>query len=74
LEYGRLAVADEADIAGDYVERLLQHGIAKESKQIPAGVAGICVLCDEDSLRLINGKCARCRDVEAQQLKLRGRL
>jgi len=54
-------MADDVDIVG---ERNLKddaqiHAIRYD---IPKGIAGICMSCEEPSLRLIGNKCAPCRD------------
>ena len=55
-------MADKADIANDYYERWLNEKIKLVRAEIPKGEPGICDYCDEESLRLIDGVCARCRD------------
>jgi len=55
-------MADEADIANDYAERWLKDALAANCPEIPEGSPGECDWCGEDSLRLVNGYCARCRD------------
>lgn len=54
-------MADEADIAQDYAERLIADGLARVPRTIPVGVAGECEHCGNDSPRLIGGACAPCR-------------
>jgi hypothetical protein len=34
----------------------------EEAASIPAGEPGICRECDEESKRLVRGRCAPCRD------------
>lgn len=55
-------MADEADVANDYVEMQLERAIAAARMDIPPGVEGECELCGEWSGRLIGGACAPCRD------------
>lgn len=51
-----------ADIAQDQQDRLLERAIAAARGEIEPGVAGECIECGEESMRLIGGACARCRD------------
>ena len=58
-------MADPADQAGDLIDNTEAANIArirKAAADIPKGYAGECVLCGEDSLRLVKGECAPCRD------------
>lgn len=55
-------MADEADIANDYLERMQQQALSKPRPEMPKGEPGECDWCGEDSPRLVNGYCARCRD------------
>lgn len=54
-----------ADI-GDDAQRLeqehLARSIAAARQPVPIGAPGECDNCGEDSPRLVNGHCARCRD------------
>lgn len=58
-------MADDADNAADKIGRYLES-VTKRAQEaaslIPAGVAGECDLCGEDSPRLVEGACAPCRD------------
>ncbi len=36
--------------------------VLKDAAAIPAGNPGICLTCDGNSLRLVGGNCASCRD------------
>lgn len=54
-------MADEADIAQDYAERLIADGLARVNRTIPVGVPGECEYCGNDSPRLIGRACAPCR-------------
>ena len=53
---------DEADVANEYNENMLELAIKEARRDIPEGKAGECDLCAEHSSRLINGACAPCRD------------
>lgn len=55
-------MADKADIANDYYERWLNEKLKLARTEIPKGEPGICDYCDEESPRLVDGVCARCRD------------
>ena len=55
-------VGDIIDQANDYTQDMLEMLIATQRKDIEPGVPGECDLCGEDSLRLIRGACAPCRD------------
>ncbi|MBP9871393.1 MAG: hypothetical protein KBC53_07815 [Nitrosomonas sp.] len=59
-------MADEVDITNDFYQRIEERNVAairSEAAKIPAGVAGICEHCEEDSGRLVFGHCARCREI-----------
>jgi len=53
---------DDADLATQ-CDLLADELIHRRRYDIPKGVAGICKDCDEQSPRLIDGCCARCRDI-----------
>ncbi len=57
-------MADDADKAGDLIERTMAATIARASRlaDLPKGETGECDLCGEESRRLIDGVCAPCRD------------
>lgn len=55
-------MADDADRAFEYMEAELEAAIRAARGDIPPGEPGECDLCGEESPRLINGVCARCRD------------
>jgi RNA polymerase-binding transcription factor DksA len=58
-------MADEADISQARIEILEAAGVAavrEAAAKMPAGTPGECELCGEESPRLVNGACARCRD------------
>jgi hypothetical protein len=62
----RLKMADIIDIASEFYQRIEERnisGIRAAASEIPAGVAGICEHCEEDSGRLVFGHCARCREI-----------
>lgn len=60
-----LQMADNADQAGELIDReeasmifIAQQHAARMSK----GYAGECASCEEHSMRLVHGHCAKCRD------------
>lgn len=55
-------MADEADIANDYMERVQEAAMRAPRPQMAKGEPGECEWCGEDSPRLVRGACARCRD------------
>jgi hypothetical protein len=55
-------MADDVDMAVEIADEHLARGIARARQPIPAGVPGECEQCFEDSPRLVNGRCAFCRD------------
>ena len=58
-------MADPADKAGDDIEQIENAGIEAArtaAANIPTGQPGQCYNCEEESLRLVGGACARCRD------------
>lgn len=55
-------MADAADMASVIEDEHRMRGILAARTAIPAGVAGECEGCFEDSPRLVDGRCARCRD------------
>jgi hypothetical protein len=55
-------MADIADIANDLVIAQLERRILVARAPIIIGVPGRCAECGDDSLRLVIGRCAPCRD------------
>lgn len=55
-------MADEADIANDYIERVQEAAMRMPRPEMAKGTPGECDWCGEDSPRLVNKACARCRD------------
>lgn len=55
-------MADEVDHANDLAQQILDSAIAAARKPMVKGEPGECHRCREESLRLINDTCARCRD------------
>ncbi len=55
-------MADVADMANDLAQAALDRSIRAARAPIPIGVPGECNECGDDSLRLIMGRCARCRE------------
>jgi hypothetical protein len=59
-------VADEADLTSDRMEVEMSARLAelhRTAVSIPAGYPGECERCGEESPRLVDGVCARCRDL-----------
>lgn len=57
-------LADDADVLiAEHFERSLRAARVP----VPAGVAGECDDCGEDSPRLIGGYCAPCRDRQGRR-------
>jgi len=55
-------VADVADMANDVAQAALERSIrAVTEAHFDPGVPGICE-CGDKSLRLVAGRCARCRE------------
>ncbi len=55
-------MADVADMANDLALAALDRSIRAARAPIPIGVPGECSDCGDDSLRLVMGRCARCRE------------
>ncbi|RSU21221.1 conjugal transfer protein TraR [Sphingomonas koreensis] len=55
-------MADLADLAQRNSEVFTEAAIFAARVPVAAGVAGICSDCGDDTLRLIDGKCAPCRE------------
>lgn len=58
-------MADDADLSVVKEELILDSNIRvvlEAASRIPKGAPGDCKFCGEDSLRLVGGACARCRD------------
>ena len=56
---------DEIDRANATAEAATERAIAaarSAAMDIPAGTAGPCDFCGEDTTRLVGGACAPCRD------------
>ena len=56
---------DEVDQLDETAEMRLKAAIEKTkvaAAKIPAGNPGVCRICEEESLRLVGGVCALCRD------------
>jgi hypothetical protein len=63
-------MADDADRADVRIEAAITEGIKRACKPIPPGAPGVCDDCGEDSPRLVNDLCARCRDNADRAAKL----
>lgn len=55
-------MADQIDLAQHYADTMLADAIRKARRPVPAGVAGECTDCGDDSPRLVGGRCAPCRE------------
>ena len=66
-------MSDETDLASEREEIARQDAIRRAARSLAAGVAGICESCDEPSIRLVDGMCAQCRDIEEKRVRLNGR-
>lgn len=55
-------MADIVDFATDLQQEHLERSIRAARAPIPVGVAGECQQCGEDMPRLVEGRCAPCRD------------
>jgi len=59
-------VVDEIDIANDYAQKMEERNVAairKAASDIPLGEPGECIECGLESNRLVNDRCAPCRDM-----------
>lgn len=62
---GGKIMADEADYASDQQQRgdaYREAAVRAAAAAIPAGVPGECSNCGEHMPRLVDGRCAPCRD------------
>jgi tRNA(Ile)-lysidine synthase TilS/MesJ len=58
-------MADECDNANDDLEKAYDRAaryVREQVRDMPIGEAGECIRCGEESPRLVNDVCARCRD------------
>ena len=55
-------MADVADLANEFVQAHLDRSIHAACVPLAPGVECDCENRDEDSLRLVNGLCASCRE------------
>jgi hypothetical protein len=53
-------VSDPADIAAEIMERAMSRAVV--AAPVAPGTTGDCDDCGTASLRLVGGRCARCRD------------
>jgi len=51
-----------ADDAAAISELHLESSLRAARQPVPAGKPGICENCDEESPRLVGGRCAPCRE------------
>lgn len=66
-------MADEADVASDYIEKSLQQSILAQRKVALANKLplGICVFCDDDAPLDASFCSIECRDDFQSQLRLK---
>lgn len=55
-------MADEADRANEYAERMREVALQSITGDLPKGAPGECDECGHENPRIVNGLCARCRD------------
>jgi hypothetical protein len=55
-------MADVVDLAQQIEQEHLQRALQAISGDIPAGAPGECELCGEETRRLVEGRCAPCRE------------
>lgn len=55
-------MADECDRAAEASEIFHRAAMSGALRAVPVGEPGVCRQCDEDMPRLVNGRCAPCRD------------
>ncbi len=60
-------MADAADFATVLERQHLERSLAAARQPVPAGEPGECEDCGDDSPRLIDGRCAPCRDALARR-------
>lgn len=53
---------DEADLAGEVIARNFDVALACCTFRVAVGEPGVCDECCEPMPRLVNGRCAPCRD------------
>lgn len=57
---------DEIDIANDYAQKMEERNVAairSAAAAMPEGYPGECESCGLESKRLVNDRCAPCRDM-----------
>ena len=64
---------DDLDVTQDRMDKEILLAREQYAKDIPEGKTGECVDCEELSPRLIQGRCARCRDTNKKYIKINGR-
>lgn len=55
-------MADQMDMAADINALHFDVSLRAARQPVPVGVPGECEQCGDDSLRLVGGRCAPCRD------------
>ncbi|CAN5572967.1 hypothetical protein BH10PSE14_BH10PSE14_06250 [soil metagenome] len=55
-------MADDADLATELASAHLERSISAARAPIPVGAPGICDDCGDEMPRLVDGRCAPCRD------------
>lgn len=55
-------MADQIDMAAELNELHFNLSLRAARQPVPVGAPGECEQCGDDSPRLVNGRCAPCRD------------
>lgn len=55
-------MADVVDLAQTIEQEHLARAIAAARVPVPAGAPGICDDCGDESMRIVGGRCAPCRE------------
>lgn len=63
-------MADEADKASEITDAYLGAAVRRACQPVPIGVPGECDECGEYSQRLVEDRCAPCRDEIARDIQL----
>lgn len=55
-------MSDEVDHATALADQHLERSIRAARQPVPVGAPGECEQCGDESLRIVSGRCAPCRD------------
>lgn len=55
-------MADQVDLAQHYADTMLAEAIRVARQPVPEGEPGTCEECGDESGRLVEGRCAPCRE------------